>query len=303
MGIQAQADFFNVKTIKQDIRAKYIVNAAGVHADKILNMAGEREFSIFASRGEYFMLDKNNGTHVNSVVFQCPSKVGKGVLVSPTVHGNLIVGPNAQDIKDGDDVATTRKGLDFVWETAKKSVPELDQRVMIRNFAGVRAHSDQPDFIIKMADSVKRFVNLAGIQSPGLSAAPAIAKMCVGILKEDGLKMSAKESYTQTRSVVRINEMSAQEKNEAIKNNPLYGRVICRCEGITEGEIVDALRRPVQAVSVDGVKKRCNAGMGRCQSGFCGPKVAEIISRELKIPMEKVLMGKEGTYILTGETK
>lgn len=301
--IEKDNDFYILKTNENTIKAKYIINASGVHADTINNMIAEPEFKIIPSKGQYYLMDKSCGNIVNHVIFQCPNKFGKGVLVSPTVHGNLIVGPDSVNGDNPDDVSTTQDGLDFVRNTALKSVPELNFRNSIRNFAGERAQSDYDDFIIKESKTAKGFINLAGIKSPGLSSAPAIALECINILKNCGLELKEKENYIDKREVVRFKELSAEDKKVLIEKNPLYGRVICRCETITEGEIVDALHSPITPTTVDGIKKRCNAGMGRCQGGFCGPRVQEIISRELNIPMQDILLNKNGTYILTGETK
>ena len=185
----------------------------------------------------------------------------------------------------------------FVTESSVKSVPDINFRSTIRTFAGVRANSDKDDFIIEFA--AENFLDVAGIKSPGLSAAPAIALYVIGKLRGNGLELKEKKEYIKTREKVRINELSPEEKNEYIKKNPLYGRVICRCETVTEGEIVDSLRSPIPPVSVDGVKRRVNAGMGRCQGGFCGPRVVEILSRELGVPACKIVKDIENSYILT----
>lgn len=285
------------------LKAKYVINAAGTYSDKIHNMVSKPAFTIRPVKGEYYLMDKEAGTLVNTVVFQCPSKVGKGVLVSPTVHGNLIVGPNAEDIKSPDDVAVTADALEFVRTLALRSVPSVNVRQSIRNFAGVRAHCEFDDFMIQEAPDAKGFIDLAAIASPGLSSAPAIALECLDLLQKSGLSMQEKESFADERHVVRFNHLSIEEQAALIEKNPLYGRVICRCEVVTEGEIVDALHRPLAPASVDGIKRRCGCGMGRCQGGFCGPRVQEIIARELKIPMEKVLMGNHNTNIIVGETK
>jgi glycerol-3-phosphate dehydrogenase len=288
---------------KNKYEASYIVNAAGLYSDEINNLVADSAFKIIPVKGEYYLMDKNQGTLVNRVIFQCPNKAGKGVLVSPTVHGNLIVGPDAQEIDSADDVSTTQSGLDFVRNKAVKSVPNINFRESIRNFAGVRATSERSDFIIEESKTAKGFINLAGIKSPGLSSAPAIALECIKILNNIGLELKEKDNFIDERKKVNFKYLSPDEKAALIKKNPLYGRVICRCETITEGEIVDALHSPITPTTVDAIKKRCNAGMGRCQGGFCGPRVQEIISRELDIPMTDVELNKKGTYILTGETK
>lgn len=286
-----------------EIEARWIINAAGVHADQIQEMAGEREFSIVPVRGEYYMMDRQVGDLVHSVIFQCPGPEGKGVLVSPTVHGNLIVGPNAEDIENKDDMATTWDGQTFVRQTAAKSVPGIDYRFAIRNFSGVRAHSDAGDFIIGLSKTIPQFLNLAGICSPGLTAAPAIARMAVDLLQSNGLGLQPKTSPVLERRVVRMKPLSVEEKRRQIQRDPAYGRVLCRCETVTEGEIRDALRREPIPRTVDAIKKRVTAGMGRCQGGFCLPRVMEMISKELGIAQEDIELGKEGSQILTGETK
>ena len=289
-----------ISTNNGEIEAKYVINAAGVYSDVIHNMVAEKTFEILPSAGEYYLLDKSEGERVKHVIFQCPNELGKGVLVSPTVHGNLIVGPNA--IKsEKDDTSTTTASLDFVREAASKSVPSIQYRENIRNFTGVRANSDTDDFVIEFA--AENFLDLAGIKSPGLSAAPAIAEAAVKMLEEKGLELNEKRNFIDTRKHLRFKELSDEKKNEVIARNPLYGRVVCRCETITEGEIVDALNSPIKPVSLDGVKRRAGTGMGRCQGGFCGPKVLEIIARSNNILFEDVLQDGAGSYILTGETK
>jgi len=283
--------------------AARVVNAAGLHSDDVHNLIADPEFRIIPSKGQYYLLDKSQGGLVSRVIFQCPSKVGKGVLVSPTVHGNLIVGPDAVEGMDDDDVSTTQAGLDFVRETAVRSVPGINFRESIRNFAGVRAQSEHKDFIIEESKTAKGFISLAGIKSPGLTSAPAIALECVKILESTGVYLKKKEKFIDERKKVNFKALSPDEKEALIEKNPLYGRVICRCETVTEGEIVDAIHSPITPRTVDAIKKRCNAGMGRCQGGFCGPRVQEILARELGIPLEEVLLNKQGTYILTGETK
>ncbi len=294
---------FEIQTSSGNYRAKYIINAAGVHSAEVHELIGEKEFEIHPVRGQYFLLDKSEGSRVTRTIFQCPTAAGKGVLVSPTVHGNLIVGPDAEPVSDGDDVSTTAEGLEYVKLMSQKSVPSTSFRDNIRNFSGIRSQSDRSDFIIEESHSVKNFFNLAGIKSPGLSAAPAIAKEAVKLLTGAGLELTEKSSFIDERKQIRFKELTDDEKNRLIAKDPLYGRVICRCETITEGEIVAALRSPIPPCSVDGIKRRTGAGMGRCQGGFCGPRVLEIIARELGIPRTSVLKDKSGTYILVGETK
>lgn len=298
--IKKENGVFKITAGEKEIEAKYVINAAGVNCDDVHNMIAPPKFKVIPSAGEYYLLDKSEGKRARHVIFQCPNKDGKGVLVSPTVHGNLIVGPNA-DARDKDDTSTKTRCLDFVREKAVKSVPSINFRENIRNFTGVRAATDIDDFIIEFA--CEGFLDLAGIKSPGLSAAPAIAELAVKMLGESGLALEEKESFTDERTHLRFKHLSDEEKNNAVKKNSAYGRVICRCETITEGEIIDALNSPIPPVSLDGIKRRAGTGMGRCQGGFCGPKVLEIMAKYKNEPFESILQDNTGSVILTGKTK
>ncbi len=300
-GIERTEQGWRLFTPRGIMEAKFVINAAGVYSDDIHNMAASPCFTILPSKGQYYLMDKAEGAKIGCVLFQCPTKLGKGVLVAPTVHGNLIVGPDAEQGVEKERVNTTASGLEFVKSSAAKSVPDINYRNTIRTFAGIRANSNCDDFIIQAA--APGFIDLAGIKSPGLSAAPAIADEAIVLLQKEGLVLQEKESFSDRRTRIVFKDLSTEEKQKIIRENPLYGRVICRCETITEGEIVQALHSPVPAHTVDGVKRRCNAGMGRCQGGFCGPKVLEIISREKKIDPLEVLKDKNGSKILFAETK
>ena len=293
---------WKLTTPKGCFTARYVINAAGTRADQIAAMVGDRSFAIKPTKGEYYLLDKSEGGRVDRVIFQCPSKAGKGVLVTPTVHGNLLVGPDATPTEP-ENTANTAAGMAFVKASAQRSVPGINFRDNIRNFAGVRANSDHEDFIIEESAVAPGFFHAAGIRSPGLSAAPAIGPEVLDLLRQAGLELNAKAEYTDSRRRIRFHELSEEEKNEMIRKDPRWGRVICRCETVTEGEIVEALHTPIPPVSVNGVKRRVGAGMGRCQGGFCGPRVQEIIARELGLDPTEVLMDWEGTWVLCGETK
>ncbi|MBX7409671.1 NAD(P)/FAD-dependent oxidoreductase [Clostridium chauvoei] len=303
--IEKSKDIFKINTKNgRTIEAKYVINAAGIHADDIHNLICKETFNIVPRKGEYFVMDKTQGSLVNSTIFQCPSKLGKGILVTPTVHGNLLVGPDAQDIDDKEDTKTEGERLDYIRETAVKTTTKINFRESIRNFAGLRATPSTGDFIIQESDDVKNFIDVAGIKSPGLSSAPAIAEGVVEILEGCGLSLTKNEKFNPIRKEIRFMELSAEEKAEVIKKDPRYGKIVCRCESITEGEIVSAINRCFgENMTLDGVKRRCRPGMGRCQGGFCGPKVQEIIARELKIRMEDINLEKDGSYILVGKTK
>lgn len=300
-GIQKSNDKWIIETNNSKVEAQYVINAAGIFSDKIHNMAMEKSFEIIPCAGEYYLLDKSEGSRVRHVIFSCPSKLGKGILVSPTVHGNLIVGPNAENrIGSPEDVSCTSVGLAQVRDMAVKSVPSISFRDNIRNFAGIRANSNIDDFIISITD---KFIDAAGIKSPGLTAAPAIAEYIEELLKKDGLSLIKKECFKDSRRVVRFKTLSSNEKNELIYKQPEYGRIVCRCESITEGEIIDAIKSPITPCSVDAIKRRTGAGMGRCQGGFCGPRVLELLARYLGKAPEEILQDKNGSFILTGETK
>lgn len=302
-GMEDQGNSVLLHTSTGDYETRFVVNCAGGWGHEISAMTGECEWQAHPSRGEYYLLDKSSGSLVSRVIFQCPTAAGKGVLVAPTVHGNLIVGPNAHDVQGPLNRETTLSGMDEVAEVSHKSVPGIDFRQSIRNFAGVRANTSEADFIIRPAKNMPNLLHLAGIKSPGLSAAPAIAEYAAELLQGMGLVLEEKQDWDGTREQIRFKELSDAEKAELVKKDPRYGRVICRCETITEGEIVAAIHSPIPPCSVDGIKRRAGAGMGRCQGGFCGPRVVDILSRELGISPLDIRQDGDGTYILTGTTK
>ncbi|GHV76446.1 FAD/NAD(P)-binding oxidoreductase [Spirochaetia bacterium] len=301
-GIRKEAGHFVVETNRGNIEARFVVNAAGVYSDVISRMIEPLHFTIHHKRGQYYLMDPVTSSLANTVIFQCPNEKGKGILVAPTAHGNLIVGPDSETVK-GDNRANTAAGLAFVREMALKSVPEINFSQSIRNFSGVRADSDMKDFLVGESKDVPGFFNIAGIKSPGLTSSPAIALDVVRMLGEAGLVLDANPKFVATRRVKRFKHMNAEERRKAVAENPLYATIICRCETVTEGEIVDALKRPLPPRSLDAVKRRCSSGMGRCQGGFCGPRVLEIISRELGIPVGDIPQDRAGMYIVSGVTK
>lgn len=310
--IETDAEVTNIEKTENDYKVilkdgrvyetKTVINAAGVYADVINNMVSSKTFKIHPRKGEYFLLDKVQGNLTNSVIFQCPNEMGKGILVAQTIHGNLIVGPTAEDIDSREDVGNTLSAFDVIKRESVKSIENINFRDNIRNFAGLRAEADTGDFIIGEAEDAEGFFNIAGTKSPGLSSAPAIGVDVAGMIVKK-LGASKKEIFKKNRPQIHFMELSSEEKAELIKKDPRYGRVICRCESITEGEIVDVIHRMVGAKTVDGVKKRCRPGAGRCQGGFCGPRVQEIIARELNKKLNEVVLDKKGAYILTNETK
>ena len=302
-GITAVPGGFEIQTPEGKFATRFVLNAAGVDADRVHNLLEPTDWHTLPSRGEYYLLDKAEGSRVGHVVFQCPGPEGKGVLVAPTVHGNLICGPNAENVEDRRDLGNSAAGMADVRTKAARSVPGLDWRQNIRNFAGLRANTTRSDFIIEESKTYPGFIDLAGIKSPGLSSAPAIAKLAAAMLSDRGLVLEPDPDFVDSREHIVFKNLSAEQKNALIQKDPRYGRVVCRCETITEGEIVAALHSPIPPYSINGVKRRCNAGMGRCQGGFCGPRVQEIIARELGLDQADVLLDQAGTYILTEKTK
>lgn len=302
--IKKDGDCFVLETTLGNIEAGLVINAAGVHSGKIAELIGDTSVKIVPRHGDYYLLDKSQGTLVSHTIFQCPSKMGKGVLVSPTVDGNLIVGPSATDIDDGDDVATTAEGLSSIFNASIKSVPAVNLRNAITSFSGNRAHPTTDDFIIGPSEKDSHFINVAGIESPGLSSAPAIAEEVEGIVKDILGELTVKADFDPVRpEPVRFRNMTNEERAELVKKNSAYGRIVCRCETITEGEIIDAIKAPAGARDVDGVKRRTRAGMGRCQGGFCGSKVVEILARELNTEMNEITKFGGESKIMFGKTK
>ena len=292
---------WKVVTVKGDLEAKVVINAAGVYSDKLHNMVSDETMTITPRRGDYFLLDRSTGGFVNNTIFQLPGKLGKGVLVAPTIHGNTIVGPTAVDIEDKDDTSTTQAGLDAVRSKSGMAVKNLPLKQTITNFAGLRAHENRHEFFI--GQIAPGFVDCAAIESPGLSSAPAIGVMVAEIV--DGiLNLEPNPDFDPIRKgILNPKELPFEDRAALIRDNPSYGTVICRCETITEGEIIDAIHRIPGARSLDGVKRRTRAGMGRCQGGFCSPRVMEILSRELGVPVSEITKSGSASRLIVGKNK
>ena len=286
-----------VETSQGVIKTKYVVNAAGVYADEIAKLAGDESFTITPRKGEYILFDKTAcSSLVFGVVFPTPTKKSKGILVCTTTHGNTFIGPNAQDMEDKEDHAVTAEGMNEIIASARKLIPNLPMGAAITEFSGLRAVSSTGDFIIG-ASAVAGLYNAAGMQSPGLTAAPAVAEMLAeAIVKDSGAQAKADFKAELPKKTV-FNRLNWDKQAELIKENSLYGRVICRCETITEAEIVEAIHESCGARTVDGVKRRTRAGMGRCQGGFCGPRVTQILARELNIPVPEVLKERADSHM------
>ncbi|MBO5892450.1 MAG: FAD-dependent oxidoreductase [Oscillospiraceae bacterium] len=273
----------------QSVTGKFVLNCAGGYSDKVAAMVGDDGYTIVPRAGEYLLLDKTEGSRVSYTIFQVPSEEGKGILVSPTADGNLLTGPTAAKVATPDSREITAEGIEQVQRLAAKSVPSVNFRQVITSFTGVRSSGTTGDFIMEPSKKAPGVVHLVAIESPGLTCCVAIARYAVELLQGQGLSLEAKAAWDGTREDTHaFRDMSDEEKDAFIQKNPDYGRIVCRCEQISEGEIRDAIRRNPQARDMDGVKRRTRSGMGRCQGGFCGPYVMRLIAEELGIPMEQV---------------
>ncbi len=301
--VEKEDGYWTVQTGSGCIRTKAVVNAAGVYADVFHNMVSEQKIHITPRRGEYCLLDRNTGGFVRHTVFQLPDAFGKGVLVTPTVHGNTLIGPTAVDDFDKEGIYTTAEGLKHLTQKAGRTVKNLPMREVITSFAGLRAHEDGHEFLIGEVEDAPGFFDCAGIESPGLSSAPAIGLDLSDALAEK-LNLPENKAFIHTRTgILNPNTLSFEERQQLILKEPSYGNMICRCEKVTEGEIREAIRRPIGATSLDGVKRRVRAGMGRCQGGFCSPRVMEILAEELNIPLSEVTKCGGTSRVIVGEIK
>ena len=292
---------YRVSSDKESIEAKYVINCAGVYSDAVAAMTGDESFKVIPRRGEYMLLDKECGGLVSHTIFRCPSKMGKGILVSPTVDGNLLLGPTAENIEDKEDKSTTAEGLAKVRMQAGEQVAGINFGKIITSFTGLRSVGSTGDFIINEKDG---FINCAGVESPGLSSAPAIGLYVRELIEKSGAKLEKKENFVGTRRPMHyFKECSEEEKNAIIAENPSYAHIICRCEMTSEGEIVEAIHTNPKPHDLDAVKRRTRSGMGRCQGGFCSPYVVEILARELGIEYTDVTKFGGESYINIGKTK
>ncbi|MGN1347069.1 MAG: NAD(P)/FAD-dependent oxidoreductase [Eubacteriales bacterium] len=303
-GASSAGDIYYVSNGTDTIAARYIVNCAGVHSAEVAALLGENDFPITITprRGEYIILDKACGGLANSTLFVCPSERGKGILVSPTADGNLIIGPNAYPIEDGDDKSTTAPGLAEITNGAHLLVPSVNTRMAITSFAGVRATPNIYDFYLRISEQLPRVIHAVGVESPGFASSPATAEYLVGLLADAGLVLEDRDDYIPTRrpdgNHKPFNHMTDEEKAAVCRKNPAYGRIICRCETVTEGDILDAIHGPIPAVTIDMLKKRLRAGMGRCQGGFCSPRAASLIAAETGRALDTVTKFGGGSWLV-----
>ena len=303
-----------IKTNRGDFLSRWVINCAGLYSDVVMHKAGVRpEFKIRPRKGEYMVFDRAD-IQIDNVLFPVPSEAGKGIMVTNTVHGNTIIGPNAQIIDDKEDTSTTIPGMNEIWEGAQKLIPSLDRRHVIATFAGLRAMGNAPcktpgvnynkDYIIEIPENVRGFVNLGGIESPGLASAPAIAEEVIDLLKDAGEKLIEKKDWNPIRPArPRFRNMTHAERQELCEVDPAYGRVICRCENVTEGEIIREIHAPIPAITYDAIKRRTWLGTGRCQGSFDMPRVTAILSRELGISPLEVTKRGNGSEFLSRQTK
>lgn len=293
-----------VETTAGVIETRYVINAAALYCDEIAGMVGKAGYKVVARRGQFYILDKNTSCKVNHIVLPIPTKITKGKLMCPTIHGNMLVGPTAEDLDNKTDKSVTADGLESILKDVQRLIPNVDIRDTITQYSGLRPNRNPEGLHVDMYDDLEGYVNLSGVRSTGLTLSVSMGVYVAQLLKEHGCGLVYKENFKKTRKGIRIfHEMTACEQEEIIKENPKYGNIICRCETITEGEILDAIHRPLGARSMDAVKRRVRAGMGRCQGGFCGPKVIEILSKELNIPVEEVNKNVSGSYMVSGKMR
>ncbi|MDD4641893.1 MAG: NAD(P)/FAD-dependent oxidoreductase [Erysipelotrichaceae bacterium] len=308
--VQFQFDDAVVTIIKEDdhflinnkIKCRYIINAAGVYSDDIAKLVNDDRFQITPRKGEYLLFDRLDHLF-NHVIFQTPTKMGKGILITPTVNGNTMIGPTAVDQTDKDDDAVTQLGIDMIKNSMSNISNKIETDKIITSFSGLRAIF-KDDFVIETSNKDNHFINLIGISSPGLASAPAIGEYVIDLLKENGLNLQPKANFMPYREKpIRITELSNDQYQKLIRSNPLYGKIVCRCEVVSEQEIINAINRPIRAITLDGIKRRTRAMMGRCQGGFCSTRIMELINKHANIPMIKIKKSGKDSMILYKQIK
>jgi glycerol-3-phosphate dehydrogenase len=299
--ISIQPDGFIVQSNRGLIKTRFIVNAAGLGAARIARMIGDESFTIYARKGEEYLLDRKLEGFVKRTIFPLPTPESKGILVIPTVEGNIMLGPTAYRTASFTDLSTSASGWDEIYQFTKGLVPGLSPADLITSFSGLRAAGDTGDFIIKPSEIAPQLIHAAGIESPGLTAAPAIARYIMELLKEAGLNLRLNRHFNPIRPLVRLRELSDEQRVQLVQEQPEYGNIVCRCETISEGEIRDAIRRG--ANTLDGVKLRTRSGMGRCQGGFCSPVIIKLLMEELKLKPEEITKNGPGSSLFTGRLR
>ena len=294
----------SVTTTGEEIAASYVINAAGLFNDEIAAMAGKNNYSINPRKGQFYILDKNTNYKVNHIILPIPTKLTKGKLMCPTIHGNMLLGPTAEDLTEKEETSVDSAGLSGVEEDVRRLVPNVNLRDTITQYAGLRANRNPEGLHVDTYDDVKNYVNLSGIRSTGLTASVSLGKYVAQTLIKIGMPMEFNTGFTCIRKgIPRFHELSHEEQDKLIKKNPLYGKVICRCETVTEGEIIDAIQRPIPARSMDAIKRRLRPGAGRCQGGFCAPRIIEILAKELRLSAEEINKNMSGSHMITGKIR
>ena len=294
----------SVVTTKGEIETKYVINSAGLYCDEIAEMVGKADYKVVARKGQFYILDKNTSCQVEHIILPIPTKVTKGKLMCPTIHGNMLVGPTAEDQPSKVDKCTSSEGLESIANDVRNMIPNVNLRETITQYSGLRPNRNPEGLHFDMYDDLEGYVNLSGVRSTGLTLSLSMGEYVVQQMLYHGADFKLRSDYKSKRKgIVKFSEQTKEVQNELIKENPLYGNVICRCETVTEAEIVDAIHRPVGARSVDAIKRRVRAGMGRCQGGFCGPKVIEILARELGVSTDEINKNIDGSYMVTGKTR
>ncbi len=294
----------SVVTEKGEIETKYVINSAGLYCDEIAEMVGKADYKVVARKGQFYILDKNTSCRVEHIVLPIPTKVTKGKLMCPTIHGNMLVGPTAEDQDSKVDKSTSTEGLDSIAKDVRNLIPGVNLRDTITQYSGLRPNRNPEGLNFDMYDDLEGYINLSGVRSTGLTLSVAMGKYVVQQMLMNGAGFVLKENFIKERKgIIKFSEQPRDVQDALIKENPLYGNVVCRCETITEAEIMQAIHRPLGAKSVDGVKRRVRAGMGRCQAGFCGPKVIEILARELNVAPEEINKHNAGSYMVTGRSR
>ena len=294
----------SVVTTKGEIETMYVINSAGLYCDDIAEMVGKADYKVVARKGQFYILDKNTSCQVNQIVLPIPTKITKGKLMCPTIHGNMLVGPTAEDQPSKVDKSTSADGLASIATDVRNLVPNVNLRDTITQYSGLRPNRNPEGLHVDTYEDLYGYINLSGVRSTGLTLSVAMGKYVAQKMLEIGAEMTLKDNFIKTRKgIVKFSEQTREKQAELIQENPLYGNVICRCETVTEAEIMQAIHRPLGAKSVDAVKRRVRAGMGRCQGGFCGPKVIEILARELGVEPSEINKNNEGSYMVTGKTR
>ncbi|MBR5222537.1 MAG: NAD(P)/FAD-dependent oxidoreductase [Clostridia bacterium] len=294
----------SVVTTKGEVEADYVINSAGLYCDEIAEMVGKADYKVVARKGQFYILDKNTSCQVERIVLPIPTKVTKGKLMCPTIHGNMLVGPTAEDQDSKVDKSTSTEGLDSIAADVRNLVPNVNLRDTITQYSGLRPNRNPEGLHFDMYDDLKGYINLSGVRSTGLTLSVSMGKYVVQQMLMSGADLVLKDNFiSERKGIIKFSEQTREVQDKLIKENPLYGNIICRCETITEAEILDAIHRPLGARTVDAVKRRVRAGMGRCQAGFCGPKVIEILARELGVSTDEINKNIDGSYMVSGTTR